>query len=110
MSGRRRSFAKTSSPRVASEQRPLTKNANLKRPFTKCGYCRYAGKHSTLGRSKLVTERGHAFSVIKDGQTIRGRLIGSTQFASERFVMIDDGFGFSPVPWRPVIEKEMAGR
>jgi hypothetical protein len=66
------------------------------------GYCCYATKHSTLGRSKLVTERGHAFSVIKDGQTVRGRLIGSTQFASGRFVMIDDGFGFSPVPWRPV--------
>jgi|ERR1700730_2245253 hypothetical protein len=110
MSGRRRSFAKTSSARVASEQRPLTKNANLKRPFTKCGYCRYAAKHSTLGRWKLATERGHAFSVIKDGQTVRGRLIRSTQFASGRFVMIDDGLGFSLVPWRPVIEKEMAGR
>jgi hypothetical protein len=48
--------------------------------------------------------------VIKDGQTVRGRLIGSTQFASGRFVMIDDGLGFSLVPCRPVIEKEMAGR
>jgi hypothetical protein len=45
--------------------------------------------------------------VIKDGQTVRGRLIGSTQFASGRFVMIDDGLGFSLVPWRPVIEKEI---
>jgi hypothetical protein len=63
-----------------------------------------------LGRWKLATERGHAFSVIKDGQTVCGRLIGSTQFASARVVMIDDGLGFSLVPWRPVIEKEMAGR
>jgi uncharacterized protein DUF3363 len=42
-----------------------------------------------------------------DSQTIRGRLIGSTQLASGSFAMIDDGLGFSLVPWRPVIEKEI---
>ncbi|MFN4925437.1 MULTISPECIES: DUF3363 domain-containing protein [Bradyrhizobium] len=59
-----------------------------------------------VGR-KLAAERGLAFSAIEDGQTIRGRLIGSTQLASGRFAMIDDGLGFSLVPWRPVIEKEI---
>jgi hypothetical protein len=34
-------------------------------------------------------------------------LIGSAQLASGRFAMIDDGLGFSLVPWRPVIEKEI---
>jgi type IV secretory pathway VirD2 relaxase len=56
---------------------------------------------------KLATERGLSFKPIEDGQTIRGRLIGSTQLASGRFAMIDDGLGFSLVPWRPVIEKEI---
>jgi hypothetical protein len=59
-----------------------------------------------VGR-KLATERGLAFSEIGDGQTIRGKLIGSTQLASGRFAMIDDGLGFSLVPWRPVIEMEI---
>jgi hypothetical protein len=34
-------------------------------------------------------------------------LIGSAQLASGRFAMIDDGLGFSLVPRRPVIEKEI---
>jgi type IV secretory pathway VirD2 relaxase len=56
---------------------------------------------------KLATERGLAFKAIEDGQGIRGRLVGSTQLFSGRFAMIDDGLGFSLVPWRPVIEKEI---
>jgi Protein of unknown function (DUF3363) len=59
-----------------------------------------------VGR-KLAAERGLAFRAIEDGQTIRGKLIGSAQLASGRFAMIDDGLGFSLVPWRPVIEKEI---
>jgi hypothetical protein len=56
---------------------------------------------------KLAGERGLTFRPIEDGQTIRGRLIGATQLASGRFAMIDDGLGFSLVPWRPVIEQEI---
>jgi hypothetical protein len=56
-----------------------------------------------VGR-KFATEQGLTFRAIEDGQTLRGKLIGSTQLASGRFAMIDDGFGFSLVP---VIEKEI---
>jgi hypothetical protein len=56
---------------------------------------------------KLAAERGLSFRPIEDGQTIRGRLIGAAQLASGRFAMIDDGLGFSFVPWRPVIEQEI---
>ena len=56
---------------------------------------------------KLATERGLSFKAIEDGQTIRGKLIGSTQLASGRFAMIDNGLDFSLVPWRPVIEKQI---
>jgi type IV secretory pathway VirD2 relaxase len=56
---------------------------------------------------ELAAQNGRTFRPIKDGATVRGTLIGSTQLASGRFAMIDDGFGFSLVPWRPVIEKEI---
>jgi hypothetical protein len=59
-----------------------------------------------VGR-KLATERGLAFNAIEGGQTIRGKLTGSAQLVSGRFAMVDDGLGFSLVPWRPVIEKEV---
>jgi hypothetical protein len=55
----------------------------------------------------IVRNRGLAFKAIEDRQIIQGRLIGSTQLASGRCSMIDDGLGFSLVPWRPVIEKEI---
>ncbi|MGE0544121.1 MAG: DUF3363 domain-containing protein [Geminicoccaceae bacterium] len=32
-------------------------------------------------------------------------LVGSTQLPSGRFAMIDDGIGFSLVPWRPALEQ-----
>jgi hypothetical protein len=59
-----------------------------------------------VGR-KLAAERGLAFHAVEDGQTIRGKLVGSTRLVSGRFAMIDDGLGFSLVPWRPVIEIEI---
>jgi hypothetical protein len=43
-----------------------------------------------VGR-KLAAEQGLAFHAVEDGQTIRGKLVGSTRLASGRFAMIDDG-------------------
>ena len=63
---------------------------------------RSSGSDRSLPRNEASPSRP-----IEDGQTIRGRLIGSAQLASGRFAMIDDGLGFSLVPWRPVIEKEI---
>jgi type IV secretory pathway VirD2 relaxase len=59
-----------------------------------------------VGR-QLAAERGLTFQPIHEGQTVRGKLLGSAQLASGRFAMIDDGLGFSLVPWRPVIDKEI---
>ena len=59
-----------------------------------------------LGR-QLAAERGLAFQPIREGQTVRGKLLGSAQLASGRFAMIDDGVGFSLVPWRRVLDKEI---
>ena len=59
-----------------------------------------------VGR-ELATERGLTFKTLKDGDSVRGKLLGPAQLASGRFAMIDDGFNFSLVPWRPVLEREV---
>ena len=59
-----------------------------------------------VGR-QLAAERGLAFQDVREGEAVRGKLVGSAQLASGRFAMIDDGLGFSLVPWRPVLEKEL---
>jgi Protein of unknown function (DUF3363) len=47
----------------------------------------------------LASERGLAFTSNQEGDTVRGKLLGSVQLASGQFGMIDDGLGFSLVPW-----------
>ena len=42
-----------------------------------------------------------------DGARVSGTYRESIQLASGRFAMLDDGVGFSLVPWRPVIEKRL---
>ena len=59
-----------------------------------------------VGR-QLAAERGLSFQSIHEGQTVRGKLIGSAQLASGRFAMIDDGLGFSLVPWPAVLENQI---
>jgi len=52
----------------------------------------------------LAGERGRQWKPAVPGEHLSGQLVGSTQLASGRFAMIDDGLGFSLVPWRPVLE------
>lgn len=59
-----------------------------------------------VGRA-MAAERGLAFKEAKIGEYVRGKLVGSTQLASGRFAMIDDGLGFSLVPWQPVLDKRL---
>ena len=59
-----------------------------------------------VGRA-MAAERGLAFKEAKAGDYVSGKLIGSTQLASGRFAMIDDGLGFSLVPWQPVLDKRL---
>jgi hypothetical protein len=44
---------------------------------------------------------------IGDGDTVSGTYRHSVQLASGRFAMLDDGVGFSLVPWRPVMEQRL---
>ncbi|MGD9545175.1 MAG: DUF3363 domain-containing protein [Methylocystis sp.] len=59
-----------------------------------------------VGRA-MAAERGLAFKETKTGNYVSGRLIGSTRLASGRFAMIDDGLGFSLVPWQSVLDKRL---
>jgi type IV secretory pathway VirD2 relaxase len=55
----------------------------------------------------LAAERGQQWQPAVPGNNVSGRLVGSTQLASGRFGMIDDGLGFSLVPWRPALEQHV---
>jgi type IV secretory pathway VirD2 relaxase len=55
----------------------------------------------------MAAERGLKFTAAKTGEYVSGLLVGSTQLASGRFAMIDDGIGFQLVPWQPVLDKRI---
>ena len=59
-----------------------------------------------VGRA-LAAERGRAWQPALPGNLVAGTLVGSTQLASGRFAMLDDGLGFSLVPWRPALEQHV---
>jgi hypothetical protein len=61
---------------------------------------------SRVGRA-LAAERGLAFKEAKTRDYVSGKLVGSTQLASGRVAMIDDGLGFSLVPWQPFLDKRL---
>jgi type IV secretory pathway VirD2 relaxase len=44
---------------------------------------------------------------LRDGQRACGVYSRSIQLVSGRFAMLDDGMGFSLVPWRPVVEPNL---
>lgn len=56
---------------------------------------------------KLAAEYGRTWEPAIRGHAVSGRLIGSTQLASGRFAMLDDGLGFSLVPWRNELENNI---
>jgi len=55
----------------------------------------------------MAAERGLTFTAAKTGEYVSGTLVGSTQLASGRFAMIDNGIGFQLVPWQSVLDKRI---
>lgn len=55
----------------------------------------------------LAAERGRQWRPAIAGNQVGGQLVGSTQLSSGRFAMIDDGLGFSLVPWRSALEQHI---
>ncbi len=55
----------------------------------------------------LATETGMVYRPLADGERTAGVYRRMVISASGRFAMLDDGLGFSLVPWRPVLEQRM---
>ncbi|NMY11190.1 relaxase/mobilization nuclease and DUF3363 domain-containing protein [Pseudomonas veronii] len=84
------------------------------------GLAEHRGQHVVLARNLLATLRGRELAnVAQDiaaetglehrpvayGQPVVGIYRRSVMLASGRYAMLDDGMGFSLVPWKPVIEQ-----
>ena len=55
----------------------------------------------------LAAETGLDHRVVADGGKVGGVYSRSVMLASGRFAMLDDGVGFSLVPWKPVLEQRL---
>ncbi|HCF3279232.1 relaxase/mobilization nuclease domain-containing protein [Pseudomonas aeruginosa] len=55
----------------------------------------------------IAGETGLEHRPVADGQRVAGIYRRSVMLASGRYAMLDDGKGFSLVPWKPVIEQRL---
>ena len=55
----------------------------------------------------IAGETGLEHRPVADGQRVAGIYRRSIMLASGRYAMLDDGMGFSLVPWKPVIEQRL---
>jgi hypothetical protein len=56
---------------------------------------------------EMAKVRGQTFHPIRVGEYVSGTLSGSTNLASGRYAIIDNGHGFSLVPWQPVLDQRI---
>ncbi|ENG0874764.1 relaxase/mobilization nuclease domain-containing protein [Pseudomonas saponiphila] len=64
----------------------------------------------TQAAKGIAAETGLEHRPTADGQRVVGIYRRSVMLASGRYAMLDDGMGFSLVPWRPVIEQRLGQR
>lgn len=84
------------------------------------GLAEHRGQRVILARNLLATLRGRELAQtakeiaaktglehrpVADGQRVTGIYRRSIMLASGRYAMLDDGMGFSLVPWKPMIEQ-----
>ncbi|MBV2206704.1 MAG: relaxase/mobilization nuclease and DUF3363 domain-containing protein [Pseudomonas sp.] len=90
--------------------------------LTEQGLAERLGQRLILARNLLATLRGRELArtaqdiaaetglehrPVADGQRVAGVYRRSIILASGRYAMLDDGMGFSLVPWKPVIEQRL---
>ncbi|HDL6904400.1 TPA: relaxase/mobilization nuclease and DUF3363 domain-containing protein [Yersinia enterocolitica] len=61
----------------------------------------------TQAAQGIAAETGLEHRPVHDGERVSGVYRRSVMLASGRYAMLDDGIGFSLVPWRPVIEQRL---
>lgn len=89
------------------------------------GLAEHRGQRVVLARNLLATlrrrelakaaqdiaaETGLEHRPVADGRLVAGIYRRSVMLASGRYAMLDDGMGFSLVPWKPVIEQRLGQR
>jgi type IV secretory pathway VirD2 relaxase len=65
------------------------------------------GRELAKTAQDIATETGLEHRPVADGQRMTGIYRRSVMLASGPYAMLDDGMGFSLVPWRPVIEARL---
>ncbi|MQT77910.1 DUF3363 domain-containing protein, partial [Pseudomonas helleri] len=65
------------------------------------------GRDLAKAAQDIAAETGLEHRPVADGQRVAGIYRRSVMLASGRYAMLDDGMGFSLVPWRPVIEQRL---
>ena len=65
------------------------------------------GRELTTAAREISSKTGMHYRPALDGERINGVYRRSVQLASGRFALLDDGLGFSLVPWKPVIEPKL---
>jgi len=65
------------------------------------------GRELAQAAKDIATETGLEHRPAADGQRVVGIYRRSVMLASGRYAMLDDGMGFSLVPWKPVIEQRL---
>lgn len=57
--------------------------------------------------AKLAGESGLPYRTAEVGEAVTGQYVRRLSLTSGRFAMIDDGLGFSLVPWSPTLERHL---
>jgi type IV secretory pathway VirD2 relaxase len=65
------------------------------------------GRELAQTAKDIATQTGLTHRPAADGQRVAGVYRCSLMLASGRYAMLDDGMGFSLVPWKPVIEQRL---
>ncbi len=65
------------------------------------------GREINGAAKTIAVETGLTHRAVADGERVTGTYRRDVQLASGRFAMLDDGMGFSLVPWRPVVEQRL---
>jgi len=65
------------------------------------------GREIDATAKTIAAETGLAHRPLANGERATGIYRRDVQLSSGRFAMLDDGMGFSLVPWKPVIEQRL---
>jgi hypothetical protein len=65
------------------------------------------GRELAQAAKDIAAETDLEHRPVADGQRVAGTYRRSVMLASGRYAMLDDGKGFSLVPWKPVIEQRL---